>query len=93
MADLSVMYSSKSDEWATPQSFFDEINNEFQFDLDVCATDENHKCDRYFTVKDNGLEKNWGGVGCSAILHIARFLSGLKRHFTKREMKTLWLSC
>lgn len=61
MADLSVMYSSKSDEWATPQSFFDEINNEFQFDLDVCATDENHKCDRYFTVQDNGLEKNWGG--------------------------------
>lgn len=61
MADLSVMYSSKSDEWATPQSFFDEINKEFDFNLDVCATDENHKCENYYTIQDNGLEKNWGG--------------------------------
>lgn len=62
MADLKVMYSSKSDEWSTPQDFYDEVNQEFNFNLDVCATDENHKCDNYFTIKDNGLEKSWGGV-------------------------------
>lgn len=56
------MYSSKSDEWATPQSFFDEVNAEFQFDLDVCATDENHKCEKYFTMSDDGLSQNWGGA-------------------------------
>lgn len=60
-----TLFSSNSDEWATPQDFFDEMNNEFDFDLDVCATDENHKCDEYFTKEQDGLSKNWGGVeGC-----------------------------
>lgn len=57
-----ALFSSNSDEWSTPQGFFDEINKEFCFDLDPCATDENHKCEKYFTMSDNGLEKNWGGV-------------------------------
>lgn len=61
MSDLSVMYMSKSDEWATPQTFFNEINKEFDFTLDVCSTVENHKCDKFFTLADNGLEQNWGG--------------------------------
>ena len=56
-----VMWSHKSDEWATPQSFFDEINKEFDFDLDPCATEDNHKCDRYYTMQDDGLTQNWGG--------------------------------
>lgn len=62
MSDLSVMYSSKSDEWATPQWLFDELNNEFDFTLDACATDENHKCTNYYTIEQDGLNKNWGGA-------------------------------
>lgn len=61
MADLKVMYSSKSDEWATPQNFFDELNKEFDFNLDPCATEENHKCETYFTRENDGLSQNWGG--------------------------------
>lgn len=60
MAD-GYINKSKSDEWETPQAFFDKLNDEFNFDLDVCATDENHKCANYFTVNDNGLLKSWGG--------------------------------
>lgn len=59
--DTEVMFSSKSDEWATPQTFFDEVNKEFNFNLDVCATEENHKCDKYYTMHDDGLSKKWGG--------------------------------
>ena len=55
------MFSSKTDLWATPQDFFDKLNDEFHFNLDPCANDENHKCDRYFTKEDNGLEQDWGG--------------------------------
>jgi site-specific DNA-methyltransferase (adenine-specific) len=62
MKKLDVMYSSKSDEWSTPQNFFDEINKEFSFDLDAAANSLNHKCDRYFTQEQNGLAQNWGGV-------------------------------
>lgn len=61
MSDLSVMYSSKSDEWSTPKDFFDDINKEFNFNLDPCCTKDNHKCDTYYTIYDNGLEKKWGG--------------------------------
>ena len=57
-----LMFSSKSDEWYTPIDFFNELDKEFHFDLDPCATDENHKCDKYFTKESNGLSQKWGGV-------------------------------
>lgn len=55
------MMSSNTDEWATPKLFFEELNNEFQFDLDPCATLENHKCSMFYTKSQNGLEKSWKG--------------------------------
>ena len=61
------MKTSKTVEWATPQDFFDKLNAEFNFNLDPCANDENHKCDRYFTKDDDGISKNWGGAEYSAI--------------------------
>lgn len=54
-------YTSRSDEWSTPQDVFDELNAEFHFDLDPCATDENRKCENYFTKEQDGLKQNWGG--------------------------------
>lgn len=56
---MEVHYSSKSNEWATPQNLFDELNDEFYFTLDPCATDENAKCSKYFTIEDDGLSKDW----------------------------------
>ena len=56
---MEVHYSSKSNEWATPQNLFDELNDEFNFTLDPCATDENAKCSKYFTLEDDGLSKDW----------------------------------
>ena len=60
MAKLDVMYSSKTDNWATPQDFFDELKKEFDFNLDPCASEENHKCEKYFTREDDGLSQDWG---------------------------------
>lgn len=54
-----VHYSSKSNEWATPQKTYDELDNEFHFTLDVCADDSNAKCTRYFTQSDDGLAQSW----------------------------------
>ena len=59
---MSVHFSSKTDLWYTPQSFYDKLNDEFNFTLDVCATDDNHKCDRYFTKEIDGLSQTWRGV-------------------------------
>lgn len=56
-----LMFSSKKDQWATPQDFFDRLNEEFHFTLDPCADETNHKCDRYFTKEQNGLVQDWSG--------------------------------
>ena len=48
--------------WETPQDFFDELNKEFNFNLDVCANEENHKCDIYFSEEQDGLKQDWEGV-------------------------------
>ena len=55
------MMTSNSNEWATPQDFFNELNNEFHFTLDPYSTHENHKCSKYFTQKEDGLKQSWGG--------------------------------
>lgn len=54
-----AMVSSKSNEWETPQELFDELNREFNFTLDPCATSQNTKCHKYYTKKENGLKQDW----------------------------------
>ena len=61
MANIQACLSSKTDNWATPQDFFDNLNEEFHFTLDPCANEENHKCDLFFTKEQDGLTKDWGG--------------------------------
>ena len=56
-----LMFSSKTDNWSTPQEFFEELNKEFDFTLDPCADDNNHKCEKYFTKEQDGLSQDWGG--------------------------------
>lgn len=57
----SVMYSSATDEWSTPQDFFDKLNAEYEFETDVCATAENAKCARYYDKEQDGLAQEWRG--------------------------------
>lgn len=93
MTDLSVMYSSKTDQWATPQSFFEELDAEFHFNLDPCADESNHKCAEYFTKEQNGLKQDWGGrATCSAIHHTVRLSEiGLQNVIRKAQKKIpLW---
>ena len=60
---MSVHFSSKTDLWATPIEFYRKYDEKFNFALDVCATDENAKCDNYFTEKIDGLTQDWTGYG------------------------------
>lgn len=56
-----ALFTSNTEEWATPQAFFEELNNEFNFTLDPCATQENAKCKKFFTKEQNGLLQSWQG--------------------------------
>ena len=62
MAINKGMMTSNTDMWATPQDFFDKLNKEFNFQLDVCAVSENAKCDKYFSPEVDGLNQEWEGV-------------------------------
>lgn len=62
MSMTTGMFSSNTDLWETPQYFYDELDREFNFDLDVCATEDNRKCARYFSDEENGLLQEWNGV-------------------------------
>lgn len=58
----SVHFSSASYEWATPPELFATLAAEHGgFNLDVCATPENAKCERYFTRAEDGLRQRWTG--------------------------------
>lgn len=60
--ETGVYYSSETDDWETPQDLFDQLNAEFGFDLDVCASEANAKCERYFSADADGLAQEWAGV-------------------------------
>lgn len=60
--DTSLMFSSKTDLWETPKAFFNELDREFGFNLDVCALPENAKTTRYYTPEQDGLTQPWEGV-------------------------------
>ena len=51
-----------TDDWATPQKLFDRLNERFNFDVDVCASHENAKCEKYYTIEEDGLVQDWKGV-------------------------------
>lgn len=55
------MFSSKTDQWSTPQDLYDKLNKEFNFTLDPCADECNHKCDKFYTKEQDGLKQDWQG--------------------------------
>ena len=60
--NTAVHFSSEKSDWATPCTFFYQQSEKYgPFDLDVCASPENAKCAKYYTLEDNGLVKPWFG--------------------------------
>lgn len=60
---LGMIQQPMTHEWETPQGFFNALNDEFDFTLDVAADETNHKIDRYFGcggLEMSGLSANWG---------------------------------
>ena len=67
MIELGLM-SSHSNEWVTPDALFQELNSEFGFTLDVAATIENRKTEKYYDKNQDGLLQSWdtdGAVWCN----------------------------
>jgi len=59
--DRKLMFSNINNAWCTPQPFFEELNKEFHFTLDPCATSVSAKCKKFYTAVEDGLKQDWGG--------------------------------
>jgi site-specific DNA-methyltransferase (adenine-specific) len=55
---------SSYQDWSTPQPLFDELNKEFGFTIDVCASPWNAKLNHYFSQETDGLSQSWAGHIC-----------------------------
>ena len=67
MAFNRHLFKSLSGEWSTPQGLFDDLDAEFHFTLDACATSSNAKVTPYLGNGINyplgdGLSYPWNGV-------------------------------
>lgn len=58
------LFSSNTGEWETPQDLYDILNKAWGFTLDVCATKDNAKCERFITKEQDALSENvfWHGT-------------------------------
>ncbi len=62
MVDFDKRFISNTVEWETPPNLFNPLNDEFGFTLDVAATIENAKCEKFWTIQDDGLKMPWNGT-------------------------------
>ena len=56
-----ALLESGRDDWETPQDLFNDLNREFGFTLDPCATPDTARCAKYYTRAEDGLNRDWTG--------------------------------
>lgn len=59
--NTKALFSSQRSDWETPQDLFERLDEEFHFTLDPAASEECHKCSRFFTEEQDGLLQPWTG--------------------------------
>lgn len=60
--DSKLMFSKKSDEWATPQDFYDKLNEKYKFVFDLACSKDHCKTADGFTIEENSLEQDWHDI-------------------------------
>jgi len=83
-----ALYSSRSEEWPTPEEFFRNLDIEFHFTLDPCATAQNGKCARFLTKSEDGLSlREWINI---RPVKRARFVDGFRLPLWCRHTSRHW---
>ena len=82
----AVIFSSASDEWATPQNLFDQLNAEFDFEIDLAATAENTKCASFYSLQSDSLSQHWGSRFARGWLN-PPYSRGLCGHFIEKAAR------
>lgn len=53
---------NETDSWMTPDYLFKQLDDEFHFDVDVCASAKSKKCSQFYSIEEDGLKQDWRGV-------------------------------
>ena len=71
MKGEAVLFSKKSDDWATPPELYGRLHREFSFDLDAAADGKNAKCLAYLgpgsILAEDALAAPWHSWGHKSI--------------------------
>lgn len=51
--------AANKDLWQTPKDLFNALDQEFDFDVDVCASEDNSLCNMFFCEDHSALENEW----------------------------------
>ncbi len=81
---LSFSCSKKMEYLRTPPDIWTELKKEFPFTIDICASNDNHLVERYYTIDDNALNHNWEGE----IAYIHPLFDGKIGKFVEKAYKT-----
>ena len=49
-------------DYETPNEIFAPLQKEFGITIDVCASRENSKCSRFYSISENAFKQKWEGV-------------------------------
>ena len=60
--NTAVMFGKASDEWSTPQEFFDVLAREFEPTLDAAASSANTKCEHFYSLGIDALGEDWSAA-------------------------------
>jgi len=53
------MFTSNKHDYETRDTLFSQLNSIFKFKIDLAADENNYKCEKYLSIKDNSLEDPW----------------------------------
>lgn len=56
---LSFSCSKTMEYLRCPKNIWEKLSKEFNFTIDICASDDNHLVDRYYTINNSALNHDW----------------------------------
>jgi phage N-6-adenine-methyltransferase len=62
MAFFKNKFDSIKQDWNTPKTLFEKLNQEFHFEWDLAASKDNSLCSKFYTKEQDGLKQEWSGV-------------------------------
>ena len=81
---LSFTCSKSMEYLRTPPDLWADLNNEFKFTVDVCASDDNHLLPKYYTKENDGLKQDWTGE----VAYIHPLFDGKIGKFVEKAYRT-----